>query len=508
MSPSLFPEFPATVAPPGFRIPPLARSAGRRTPGRGAGRGFFAFALALLPGMVPAVVADESPSDAVRPGRPPEAVERQVSRGPGGKLLTNLGAWAPDGRWIVYDLRSDAAGEVFDGKRIEAIQVETGEVRVLYESRNGASCGVVTCHPSRKQVVFIHGPEHPTPDWTYGPYHREGWLQDWEEPGRPAEVLDARDLVPPFTAGALRGGSHVHVFSADGRLVSFTYEDHVLAAAGAAAPGADLNQRNIGVSVVGQGVAVKPEHPRNHSGTAFTVLVTRTVNEPRPGSDEISKAFEEGWIGTRGYVRPDGRRQRYALAFQGHVRSARGETLSEVFVVDLPDDLTVPSPDGPLAGTATRRPLPPRGTVQRRVTFTEGRRHPGIQGPRHWLRVSPDGTAIAFLMKDDDGVVQLWTVSPNGGEPRQVSRTREGIGSTFTWSPDGRWLAHALGGALAVTDAASGATHRLTAEARPGEGPRPEACVFSPDGRRIAYIRRIPDESGRPANQIFVAELR
>ena len=41
--------------------------------------------------------------------------------------------------------------------------------------------------------------------------------------------LDARDLTAAVHAGALRGGSHVHVFSADGTRVSFTYEDHVLA---------------------------------------------------------------------------------------------------------------------------------------------------------------------------------------------------------------------------------------------------------------------------------------
>src|SRR5439155_25949486 len=130
-------------------------------------------------------------------------------------------------------------------------------------------------------------------------------------------------------------------------------------------------------------------------------------------------------------------RQRRAIAFQGQVVTARGEAISEVFIVDLPEDVTVPG-DGPLEGTATRRPLPPKGTVQRRLTDTAGRRHPGLQGPRHWLRSSPDGRRIAFLMKDEDGVVQLWTVSPNGGEPVPVTRNRWDVASAFTWDPDGR----------------------------------------------------------------------
>jgi hypothetical protein len=51
-------------------------------------------------------------------------------------------------------------------------------------------------------------------------------------------------------------------------------------------------------------------------------------------------------------------------------------------------------------------PLSPKGCTQRRLTFTAQRKFPGIQGPRHWLRSSPDGSRIAFLMKDDAGVVQ------------------------------------------------------------------------------------------------------
>src|SRR5439155_14791392 len=136
-------------------------------------------------------------------------------------------------------------------------------------------------------------------------------------------------------------------------------------------------------------------------------------------------------------------RQRRAIAFQGQVVTARGEAISEVFIVDLPEDVTVPG-DGPLEGTATRRPLPPKGTVQRRLTFTAQRRHPGLQGPRHWLRSSPDGTRIALLMRGDDGVVQLWTVSPNGGPPAQLTRNPSDIASAFSWSRDGRWIAHVM----------------------------------------------------------------
>ncbi|MBN1422699.1 MAG: DUF3748 domain-containing protein [Planctomycetes bacterium] len=441
----------------------------------------------------------------------PAAVERQVTRGAGGRILTNTGVWSPDSEWIAYDTRSDPAGETFDGETIEMVRARTGEVRVLYRAARGAHCGVVTFHPRLWQVVFIHGPEDPAPDWSYCAWHRRGVIVDvprdaGEAPGvRACRNLDARDVTPPFTPGALRGGTHVHVWDGAGEWVSFTYEDHVLAQGADPSPRRDRNQRNVGVSVPGRPVRVKEDHPRNHDGGSFTVLVTRTAPAPRLGSDEILRAFEEGWVGADGYVRPDGTRQRRALAFQGQVVTAQGGTISEVFIADLPEDVTVPGA-GPLEGTEDRMPVPPKGTVQRRLTDTSGRRFPGIQGPRHWLRSSPDGGRIAFLMKDDAGIVQLWTVSPNGGPPRQLTHNPWPIASAFTWSPDGRRIAHAADGSVCITDAMTGETTRLTARAAGEDAPRPEACVFSPDGRKIAYIRRIEDGAGR-SNQIFVAEV-
>src|SRR6185503_11985547 len=186
-------------------------------------------------GILPMPVTESSPR------------EQQITRASHGHLLSNAAVWSPDGVWIVYDIRSGAAGDVFDGTRIEMVHARTGEVRVLYESRNGAHCGVATFHPCQMKVVFILGPEHPTPDWSYNAYHRQGVVVDVSKPGI-GRNLDARDLTPPFTTGALRGGSHVHVWDAAGEWVSFTYEDHVLAQLNESGPDHDMNLRNVGVS--------------------------------------------------------------------------------------------------------------------------------------------------------------------------------------------------------------------------------------------------------------------
>ncbi len=397
--------------------------------------------------------------------------ETQLTSGPGGRILTNYGIWSPDGQCLVYDTRSDAEGSVFDGTRIERVHTDTGQIKTVYESRRGACCGVATFHPLKDEVVFILGPEDPTPDWAYSPSHRQGVIVSVDRPGE-AVNLDARDLTPPGTPGALRGGSHVHLFSPDGEWVSFTYNDAL----------ADSGQRSVAVAAPGR-VTVNKTHPRSHDGAYFSALATHTVSSPRPGSDEIRQALEDGWIGTAGYVRADGTRQQRALAFQGQVTGANGRQFWEVFVCDLPEDIRQFGPS------------------QRRVTFTEDSEYPGISGPRHWLRSSPDGAEIAFLRRDAAGTAQIWTVSPNGGPLRQVTRDLWPVASAFTWDPAGDRIAYVADGSVFTVDVQTGHSERQTPRADAADAPLALACVFCPKGRRIAFLRRLADGAGGRINQ-------
>ncbi len=177
------------------------------------------------------------------------SAEQQLTIEPCGHILTNVGCWSADGEWIVYDVRSDAAGSLFDGNRIERVHVATGRSEVLYESTNGACCGVATACPVTDRVVFILGPDRPPDrpdhDWPYAAYHRRGVIV---RPGnRDFEPLDAMCYQAPYVAGALRGGSHVHTFDAQGNCVAFTYEDHVLATVDSSESLLrEKNQRNVG----------------------------------------------------------------------------------------------------------------------------------------------------------------------------------------------------------------------------------------------------------------------
>ncbi|OSN05054.1 biopolymer transporter Tol [Lonsdalea britannica] len=418
--------------------------------------------------------------------------EFQLTSGSISHQLTNVNIWTCDGQWVLYDVRP--TGSSFTGRRVERVNIYTRQTDVVYEAREGACVGVITGSPALPQrYVFIHGPEHPDDDWHYDFHHRRGVIVADDERCQ-AVTLDALSITSPYVSGALRGGTHVHIFSPDGTRLSFTYNDHVLHERDPA-----LDLRNVGVGVPLRPVIVPKRHPREYGGSHYCVLVSRTTPYPRPGSDEINRAYEEGWIGEKGYLRPDGSRQRWALAFIGDTVSATGQRVPEVFIVDLPEALEAyAQPDSePLAGTADTLPSPPMGVRQRRLTFSADRRYPGVVNqPRHWLRVSPDGSQIAFLMQDDNGIVQLWTVSPNGGAPRQITCGPDSIQSAFTWHPNGEYLTFVCDNSIMVCDVSTGRLFRQTR--RSAVAPSGDAVVFSPSGKDIAYLREIDG-----VNQIF-----
>lgn len=403
--------------------------------------------------------------------------EKQLTFSSRHHQLTNSNVWTADSQWLAFDVRPSGAS--FTSETIERVNVVTGDVDVLYRATAGAHVGVVTVSPDLPpRYLCIHGPENPDADWHYDFHHRRGVIV---ADGR-AQNLDACDITPPFTPGALRGGSHVHLFSPDGSRVSFTYNDHVMHE-----KSLQEDLRNVGVAVPLRAVDPVKQHPREYGGSHFCVLVSRTTPAPQPGSDDINRAYEEGWIGTRGYQKADGRWQRWAIAFIGDTCSASGEKQPEVFIVDLPDALEDYATPGsaPLQGTSDSLPSPPAGVEQRRLTFTRGI----AQQPRHWLRSSPDGSAIAFLMADERDRVQLWTVSPNGGAPRQLTRLNSSVQSAFSWHPRGEALAFISDNRLMRFDMDSGRCQPLTE--RSVEPPSGDAVVWSPDGEKIAFMREV-----------------
>ncbi len=406
---------------------------------------------------------------------------KQLTFAPRHHQLTNIHTWTPDSQWLAFDVRPSGAS--FTGETIERVNVHTGAVEVIYRATSGAHVGVVTVSPQAEKYVFIHGPENPDARWHYDFHHRRGVVVE----NGVAENLDAMDITAPYTPGALRGGTHVHVFSPNGQFVSFTYNDHVLHERDPA-----LDLRNVGMAAPYGPVAPQGQHPREYAGSHWCVLVSQTTPVPRPGSDEINRAYEEGWVGD------------HRLAFIGDTLSLAGEKVPELFIVDLPQTRAgwQRAGDAPLAGTESTLPAPPAGVVQRRLTFTHQRPYPGLAtSVRHWVRANPQGTAIAFLMRDDAGIIQLWLMSPDGGEPRQLTHNTTDIQSAFNWHPSGKTLGFVLEERIACCDAHTGDITFLTTDHE--NAPSADAIVFSPDGKLIAWM-----EETDGFRQLWITETR
>jgi Tol biopolymer transport system component len=92
-------------------------------------------------------------------------------------------------------------------------------------------------------------------------------------------------------------------------------------------------------------------------------------------------------------------------------------------------------------------------------------------------------------MADDRDVVQLWQVSPNGGEPRQITQLASSIQSAFSWQPAGNAIAFICDNSVMRCEVATGQCSRLTQ--RSEQAPSGDAVVWSPDGEQIAYMRDV-----------------
>jgi hypothetical protein len=410
----------------------------------------------------------------------PDARTLQLTQARAGHQIHNRQCFSPDGRFIYYDSRNDET-RLGDSRAIGRVEITTGRTEILHRTADTA-IGAVTCHPREPRLAFILG----VPGLPYAPHQRGGATLS---PAGDVLRLDARDVHPPFTRGASRGGSHAFHWSPDGSLLSFTYND-------ALAPRlpAPRDLRTIGILIPGQPVTVEnPLIPHDFDGSTTTAMVVPVTPGPRPGSDEILRAFDEDWLDAR------------TLAFQGIVLRENGDLLTEVFLAELPADLFAAVPGAANAGDT----MPPvmSGVRIRRLTLSGGLTHPGVQGPRHWVRASPDGKTIAFLAKDDAGIVQIHGVPRAGGKATPLSHLEDSVQDVFDWSPCGKFLACIAGGRVQLVDAANGRARPLTPPRADDQRPR-YATVFSPDGKWIATNIPTPHPDGGTFLQVHLMAVQ
>jgi hypothetical protein len=431
--------------------------------------------------------------------------EIQLSCGNSGHFLNSTQVFSADDNWIVYDGRLQdhllAAND-----HIAMINRYTGEEQLLYrttgQSPHGPGVGVASFSPAEDEVVFIHGIRNADASRPYSFTRRSGVSVRIEQPCR-AVWMDARNIHPPFTNGALRGGTHAHTWSHDGKWIAFTYNDYVLEQA-AKRGDKVCDLRTIGLMIKDQPVWVPEDESQEcYSGTCYSVLLAGVTETPAWGSDEIEKAFDETWIGSKGYRKESGHWQTRAIAYQGIVRDLKGQPKTEIFVADIPDNLLQQISSDDLRGTTLTRPKVPDCIQIRRISFLEK----GVAAtPRHWLRSNGAGTHIAFLATDEKGLVRLCTIGPNGGEIAMVSTTEFSVQGPFNFSSDGKWLTYIADYSVFISHVEEPYSIRLTKPCRGADQPF-GAPHFSNDGRSIVYNRMIEASDGANYAQIFLIEL-
>ncbi len=114
---------------------------------------------------------------------------------------------------------------------------------------------------------------------------------------------------------------------------------------------------------------------------------------------------------------------------------------------------------------------------------------------------SPDGTRVAFLRQTEAG--HEVRVVPALGGPESLFATTASVEDGLDWSPDGTWLAFADSespsgqSGVFLLSTQTGEKRRMTRADRLTRGKTTDDGhpVFSPDGRRVAFIRR-PRGSG------------
>ncbi|RFS18185.1 DUF3748 domain-containing protein [Emticicia sp. C21] len=408
--------------------------------------------------------------------------------------------FSPDNQWLVYDTRTDDGG-IAESGRIEKVNISTGEKKIIYEIPNnqlwGPGAGAVSYSPLENAVVFIHGLPSITKENPYQQWRRTGVIIDENIAGKRI-FMDARDITSPYTKGALRGGTHRHEWSGDGQWIGYTYNDAVMKAL-EDSTGEKHNLRTIGVSKkINPVVVEKDAHGENISGEWYSALVVKVTPNPTPGSDEISHAAGDSWVGTKGYAKPDGNRQ-IARAFIGIVKDKNGKNVDEVFIVDIPEAIDVPGESGPLEGTATTMPMPPKNTIQRRLTHTADTNQPGCVGI---VRSSPDGQSIAFLAKDDKGNLQIFTISPEGRNLTQLTFHPSKVDGFFRWHPSGKTIYYVWNGSIVSCETGDEGFEKRHKVLTESTVPSPTNLVISHDGKTIAFNRLI----GK-AKQIFIGKL-
>jgi Tol biopolymer transport system component len=110
------------------------------------------------------------------------------------------------------------------------------------------------------------------------------------------------------------------------------------------------------------------------------------------------------------------------------------------------------------------------------------------------------------LAKDAKGVQQIFTISPNGGVPTQLTFHDKNVEGSVRWRPDGKQVSYVWEGSIVICKIGNEPfENRFQLLTKPTES-SPSNLVWSHDGRTLAFNRIITDEKTGKSKQIFVVK--
>ncbi|MBD1260986.1 DUF3748 domain-containing protein [Maribacter polysiphoniae] len=420
--------------------------------------------------------------------------EKQITFNAKTHALDNNDNFSPDGRFLCYDTRYMVFNtNLANSKSIEKVALATGEETVLLQpesvsGEHGApGVAAVSYHPTENKVVFIHGPQLEEVDERghYDIRNRNGAIVSADGKGE-ISIADLRDVVTdrPITPGAQRGGTHRHEYSRNGRRIGFTYDDFLQ----------QDYDRTIGY------MEVNKSAPEGFSHYFAVMLKPVKKGESKPG--EIEKAYGDSWVDSLGTKR----------AFIGKVRAENGvDYETSLFVAEIPNTVDITSA---YSGDANTYPEPPVGIKIKRLTHSTT--DEGI------VRGSYSGEQIAYLSKDEKGILQVFVIPVGGSDlavdpksrPMQVTNYTADAGYV-RWHPSDQWLFSISDGKVYASFVGGPDGFGKSIVLTPSDLDR-EALVVSPDGKILAYnvdmpnatsSRIIDDAQSNLYKQIFILEL-
>jgi Tol biopolymer transport system component len=124
------------------------------------------------------------------------------------------------------------------------------------------------------------------------------------------------------------------------------------------------------------------------------------------------------------------------------------------------------------------------------------------------VRSSSDGKYISYCSRDKTGILQIFVISPRGGDPIQITEHTADVLSGARWSPDNKSIAYVWDNSIVICSISGGRFENRYKRLTSRTVESPANLVWSNDGKTIAFNRWV-DYGGKKGKkkQIFIIKL-